>query len=67
MEKHGYEILVMEAVGLTLENALTMFDWDGYFPIVERKSNVVVGVAYADSPELYSHLEFDEEKEAYFV
>lgn len=67
MEKHGFEILVMEAVGLTLENALAMFDWDGYFPIVEKKTNVVVGVAYADSPELYSHLEFDEEKEAYFV
>ena len=62
-----FEMLVMEAVGLTLEEALARFDWDGYFPIVEKKSNVVVNVAYADSPELYSHLEFDEEKEAYFV
>jgi len=67
MEKHGFEILVVEAVGLTLEEALARFDWDGYFPIVEKKSNVVVSVAYADSPEFYSLLEFAEDKEAYFV
>lgn len=68
MEKDRFEILVVEMLelGLTLEEALARFDWDGYFPIVD-KNNVVVGVAYADSPELYSHLKFDEEKEAYFV
>ena len=69
MEKDRFEILVVEMLdlGLTLEEALAKYDWDGYFPIVEKKTNVVVGVAYADSPEFYSHLEFDEEKEAYFV
>ena len=64
MEKRSFE---MHVFGLTLEEALARFDWEGYFPIVEKKSNVVVGVAYADKSKWYLHLKFDEEKKAYFV
>lgn len=64
MDKQSFEQRVF---GINLEDALAWFDWEGFFPIVEKKSGVVVGVAYADQPNWYRHLKFDEEKEAYFV
>lgn len=64
MEKHVFE---MQVKGLTLEEAIEAFDWLGFFPIVNKETNMVEAVAYADSPEKYSHLEFDEAKEAYFI